>query len=484
MTNPKKPLIISAFDMGASGHQAPGLWKHPKDKSAVKDLEYWINLAKLLEDGKFNSLFLADVLAGYDVYMGPRNLGPSQISGAQWPVIDPTIVVPAMAAATKNLGFGITYSTISEAPYLLTRKLSTFDFLTKGRIGWNVVTSYLDSAARNTLDGKGLPSHDERYVRAEEYIDVVYKLSLSSWSDDAVQLDREQGVFTDPSKVREINHQGKYFTVPGPNIVQPTPQRLPVILQAGTSAAGKNFAAKNAEVVFISVYTPEKLGQEIASVKKIAKETYGREEGSIKFLQLVTTIIGDTHEEAEAKYKEYKSYGDREGAQALFGGWTGIDLAKYSEDEELVHVESNAVRGFAESWTKVAPGDDPKTKKTREFIADQLTVGGVGPVFWGTADEVADQIEHWVNISKVDGFNFAYAITPGSFEDIVYKLIPILRKRGLAWNDYPKEGLTYREQFFGTEREEANFLLPSHPAHKLRWKAGVTKEEFEELLKY
>lgn len=428
MTNEKKPLIINAFDMGCPGLQAPGLWKHPDDKSANKDLNYWINLAKLLEDGKFNAIFLADVLGGYDVYNGPRNLVAAQTSGAQWPVLDPAVLVSAMASVTKNLAFGVTFSTISEAPYLLTRKLATLDYLTKGRIGWNVVSSYLDSAARNTLDGKDLPAHDERYLRAAEYIDVVYELTLSSWRDDAVLVDRELGVFTDPERVREINHQGKYFNVPGPHIVQPTPQRLPVILQAGTSSAGKDFAAKNAEVVFISVFTPEKLADEITSVKKIAKEKYGREEGSIKFLQLITTIIDETHEKAEAKYKEYKSYGDKEGAQALFGGWTGIDLGKYGRDEELVHVESNAVRGFVQNWTKSSPGEDPSTKRTRDYVADQITVGGIGTVFWGTANEVADQIERWVEISNVDGFNFTYAITPGSFEDIVYRLLPVLRE--------------------------------------------------------
>lgn len=482
MTQDRKPLIITAFDMGCLGLQAPGLWKHPKDQSAKKDLNYWTNLAKLLEEGKFNSFFIADVIGGYDVYNGPRNLTAAETSGAQWPVLEPSLFVPAMAAVTKNIAFGVTFSTISESPYLFTRRLATLDHLTNGRVGWNVVSSYLDSAARNTLGGQDLPPHDERYVRAEEYLQVVYKLFLSSWSDDAVKLDRELGVFTDPEKVREINHVGKYFNVPGPNIVHPTPQRLPVILQAGASSAGKDFAARNAEVVFLTVFTPEKLALEIAAVKKIAKEKYGREEGSIKFVQLLTTIIGKTHEEAASKYKEYKSYGDKEGAQALFSGWTGIDIGKYGKDEELVHVESNAVRGFVENWTKLSPGDDPNIKKTRDYVADQITVGGLGPVFWGTAEEVADKIEHWVDVSKVDGFNFTYAVTPGTFEDIVYELIPVLRKRGLAWEDYPKEGLTFREQLFGTDREESTFVEESHPAHKLRWRAGVSKEEFEALL--
>ncbi|KAG7660329.1 uncharacterized protein J8A68_006166, partial [[Candida] subhashii] len=260
---PKKKLILNAFAMACSGHQAPGLWKHPEDQSRhYNTIEYWTHLAQLLERGKFNAFFLADVLGGYDVYNGPHNITAAASSGAQFPVGDPSAVVSAMAAVTKNIGFGLTYSTISEAPYHFVKRIGSLDHLTKGRIGWNVVSSYLDSAARNLLNGDPLPPHSERYERAEEYIEVVYKLFLSSWAEDAVEL--KDGVFTNPEKVREINHKGRHFVVPGPNIVEPIPQRLPVILQAGTSKAGKEFAAKNAEVVFITTFTPEVLGKQIA----------------------------------------------------------------------------------------------------------------------------------------------------------------------------------------------------------------------------
>lgn len=468
--------------MGTSGLQSPGLWKHPDDQSAKKDLDYWINLAKLLEKGKFNSVFLADVLGGYDVYNGPRNLKAAINSGAQWPVFEPSLFVPVMAAVTKNLTFGITFSTVSEAPYHFTRRLATLDQLTNGRVGWNVVSSYLDSASRNTLNGADLPAHDERYERAEEYIQVVYKLFLSSWSDDAVKLDKKLGIFTDHEKVREINHEGKFFKVPGPNIVSPTPQRLPVILQAGSSPSGKDFAARNAEIVFLTTFTPESLAGKIEEIKKIAKEKYGREEGSIKFLQLVTTVIGKTNEEAAEKYRHFKSFGDKEGALALFSGWTGINIGQFDPDQELRDVGSNAIRGVVENWTKAAPGDPPNLKKTRNYVADQITVGGLGPVLYGTKEEVADEIERWVDVSKVDGFNFTYAITPGTFEELVNELIPELRKRGLAWEDYPEEGLTFREQVFGTEGEDPSFVDPTHPAYKLRWRAGVSKEDFEASL--
>ncbi|EGW32210.1 uncharacterized protein SPAPADRAFT_61292, partial [Spathaspora passalidarum NRRL Y-27907] len=349
MTQPeteKKQLILNAFEMGCSGLQCPGLWKHPKDNSRNFDtVEYWTYLAKLLEKGKFHAMFIADVLGAYDVYNGPRNLTAAASSGAQFPAIEPSALVGAMASVTEKLSFGCTFSTISEAPYHLNRRLATLDHLTKGRIGWNVVSGYLDSAARNLLNGESLPPHDERYDRAEEYIQVIYKLFLSSWADDAVEL-RD-----------EINHEGKNFTVPGPSIVHPSPQRLPVILQAGTSKSGKEFAAKNAEAVFITTFSPEVLGKNIAEIKKLAKEKYGRPEGSIKFVQLITPVIGATHEEAEAKYKELQSYGDIEGAQALFSGWTGIDISKYNYGDDITETGTNAVKSFLELWNKTAPGE-------------------------------------------------------------------------------------------------------------------------------
>ncbi|RLV89952.1 Dimethyl-sulfide monooxygenase [Spathaspora sp. JA1] len=476
----KKKLILNAFEMGCSGLQCPGLWKNPKDNSKNFDtIEYWTYLAKLLEKGKFNAMFIADVLGGYDVYNGPQNLTAAASSGAQFPVIDPSAIVSSMAAVTSNLSFGVTFSTISESPYHFNRRLATLDHLTRGRIGWNVVSSYLDSAARNLLNGEGLPPHAERYERAEEYINVVYKLFLSSWADDAVEL--RDGVFTNPEKIREINHEGKHFKVPGPSIVHPSPQRLPVILQAGTSKQGKEFAAKNAEAVFITTFSPEALGKQISEIKKLAKEKYGRPEGSIKFLQLITPVIGETHEEAEAKYKELQSYGDIEGAQALFSGWTGIDISKYSYGDDITETGTNAVKSFLELWNKKAPGEPEHVKKTREHIAKQITVGGLGPVFYGTAAEVADEIERWVQISGVDGFNMTYAVNPGTFEDVVEYLVPELQARGLVWDDYPEvdHPLTFREQLFGSDRSESNFLLESHPAYKLRWKAGESKDEFE-----
>lgn len=343
-TTGKKSLILNAFVESCSGHQSPGLWQHPDDGSwKFNDVDHWIELAKLLESAKFHGIFIADVLGGYDVYKGPKNLAPAISSGAQWPVNEPLAIVTPMAAATKSIGFGVTVATTYEQPYHLARRLSTIDHLTKGRVGWNIVTGYLDSAARN-LGFTEQIAHDERYAMAEEYLQIMYKLWESSWRDDAVVLDRQKGIYTYPDRVREINHKGKYYNVPGPHICQPSPQRTPVLLQAGTSKAGKAFAAQHAEAIFVAGHSPSVIAKNVADIREMAKTQFGRDPSNIKFLALICPVIGRTEEEAVAKFNDYAQYGSIDGALALFGGWTGVDLDKYGEDEELRHVGSNAIR--------------------------------------------------------------------------------------------------------------------------------------------
>lgn len=306
-----------------------------------------------------------------------------------------------MAAATKSIGFGVTVATTYEQPYHLARRLSTVDHFTKGRLGWNIVTGYLDSAARNLI-AREQPQHDDRYAVAEEYMKVMYKLFESSWRDDAVKLDRKKGIYTDPSLVREINHQGKHYTVPGPHICQPSPQRTPVLMQAGTSKAGKNFAAQHAEAVFVAGHSPSVIKKNIAEVRQLAKEQFGRNPSDIKFLALICPVIGRTPEEAAQKFADYEQYGSIDGASALFGGWTGIDLNTFDDDQELREVESNAIRSAVEAWSKASPSVPKWTKHT---VAKHITIGGLGATVTGSAEQVADEFERWVEEADVDGFN-------------------------------------------------------------------------------
>jgi FMN-dependent oxidoreductase (nitrilotriacetate monooxygenase family) len=449
-------IVLNAFDMTCVGHQAPGLWRHPDSQAdRYNDLEYWIDLARTLERGTFDALFLADVLGVYDVYRG--SVGPALIDSAQVPVNDPLLQIPAMAAATRHLGFGVTISPTYEQPYALARRLSTLDHLTKGRIGWNVVTSYLDSAAQNLGLERQIP-HDERYDIAEEFLDVSYKLWEGSWEEGAVLRDRERGVFTDPRKVHPIGHSGTHYRVPGIHLSEPSPQRTPVIFQAGASPRGIDFSAKHGEAVFINAIRPE-LTRRTTDAIRDAAEKHGRARTDPRILILATVIVAETDAEAQAKYADFKSYSSREGALAFYGGWSGLDLSQFPADVPLDYVDTDAVRSALSIFTKA----DPDRAWTPDDVAEYLGIGGIGPVIVGSPSTVADELERWVDVAGIDGFNLAYVVTPGTFEDFVDLAVPELRRRGRVWEEY--EGATLREYLQGPGSAR---VKDSHPAAAYR----------------
>lgn len=464
-TPAKRQIRFNAFDMNCVGHQSPGLWKHPKDQSArYKDLSYWTDLAKTLEKGKFDGIFIADVLGTYDVFGGSNEV-PLR-AGTQVPVNDPFMLVSAMASVTENLGFGVTAGTAYEHPYPFARRLATLDHLTKGRIGWNVVTGYLPSAARNMGQEDQL-EHDERYNHADEYMEVVYKLLEGSWEEDAVVRDAERGIFTDPTKVHEINHEGKYFKVPGIAITEPSPQRTPVVFQAGTSPRGLKFASENAEAVFVTSPTKEILKATVTKIRDEV-EAAGRDRYDVRIYAMQTIITDVDSAAAQEKFEDYKSYADIDGALALISGWMGVDLSTYGPDDVIgANVKSNAIQSSVATFQK-ASGDDGNPWTIRQ-LAEWVGVGGFGPITVGSPTEVADKLIEWVEDTDVDGFNLAYAITPGTFEDIVEFIVPELQARGVYQNEYA-EG-TLRNKLFG----EGDRVKDSHRAANYRLANAVAK---------
>ena len=436
-----RQIRFNAFDMNCVAHQSSGMWRHPDDRSAnYKDLSYWTDLAQLLESGTFDGIFIADVLGTYDVYGGTNEAAIRH--GAQVPVGDPVLLVSAMAAVTKNLGFGVTAGTAYEHPYPFARRMSTLDHLTKGRVGWNVVTGYLPSAARNMGNDDQL-EHDERYEHADEYLEVLYKLWEGSWEDDAVIRDRESGVFTDPQKVHEIGHEGKYFSVPGIHISEPSPQRTPVIYQAGASSRGIEFAAGNAEAIFVAAPTKAVLKNTVSKIRD-ALEAAGRDRYAARIYTLLTIITDETPEKAKAKHEDFLQYANHEGALVFMSGWMGIDLSQYELDEPVGNVKSNAIQSVIANYQESAANGETFTVRD---IARISAIGGLGPTLVGSGSEIADQLQEWVAETDVDGFNLAYAITPGTFEDIVKYVIPELRARDAYPTSYV-EG-TLRQKLHG-----------------------------------
>ena len=456
-----KLIRFNAFEMNCVGHQSPGLWAHPRDRSwQYKDLEYWTDLAKVLEKGIFDGIFIADVIGYYDVYQGSNYHALHQ--AAQIPVNDPLQLAAPIAMVTEHLGIGITASTSFEHPYTFARRLSTADHHTKGRLAWNIVTSYLESGAKNISQG-GLRDHNNRYEVAAEYVEVLYKLFEGSWEDGAVVRDRENRVFTHPEKVHEIGHKGRFFDVPGYHLCEPSPQRTPVLFQAGASGPGKTFAAQHAECVFVAAPTLAVLKDYVSEVRRQAAEA-GRDANKLLIYNLVTVIVDETDAKAQAKFEEYKRYVSYDGSLVFMSGWTGIDFGQYARTDLVKRVETNAIVSAVEHLS----GKD-KTW-TIEELATWGGIGGMGPVFVGSAATVADILQQWVEATGVDGFNLAYAIAHETFEDVVHYLVPELQKRGV----YPKAYApgTLREKLFG----EGARLPPSHPAARFRDIERVKRE--------
>jgi FMN-dependent oxidoreductase (nitrilotriacetate monooxygenase family) len=434
------------------GHTAIGLWRHPDSRAhEYRTLGHWIQTAQVLERGRFDALFIADALGPLDTYRG--RVDESLRDGTQTPCDDPVVLLPALAAATERLGLAVTPSTTFEQPYALARRLTSLDHYTDGRVGWNVVTSSLESAARNLGLGTQIP-HDERYARAEEYMDVVYAAWEGSWEDDAVVFDRDAGVFADPAKVHPIAHRGRWFSVSGIALSEPSPRRTPAIYQAGASPVGMRFAARHAEGVFLSAYTPGAVQAQVREVRRLAAKA-GRDPALIRFLAIMTVVVADTDEAAAAKHAELQAYASTEGALARWSALMQIDLSALDLDAPLQYVDTDGIRSMVALFTTL----DPERTWTPREIARFVGVGGGGPVLVGSPQTVSDGLERWIDEAEIDGFNLADPIPPNGHRAFVDLVVPELQRRGRVWREY--EGATLREHLQGAGQAH---VRDDHPA--------------------
>ncbi|KAF1048407.1 LLM class flavin-dependent oxidoreductase [Xylophilus sp.] len=451
MAEGRQQILLNAFNMNCVGHINHGLWTHPRDRSAdYRTLPYWTGLARTLERGLFDGLFIADIVGVYDVYQG--NVDVTLRESIQLPVNDPIVLVSAMAAATRHLGFGVTVNLTYEQPYLLARRFSTLDHLTHGRIGWNVVTGYLDSAAR-AMGLKEQIAHDERYDRADEYLDVLYQLWEGSWEDGAVRRDKAERVFTDPARVHKVVHHGRYFDVEGYHLAEPSPQRTPVLFQAGSSGRGQRFAARHAECVFISPPTKEAARRTVQALREQLVAA-GRAPGDIKVFMGTAVVAGRTGAEAREKYADYRAHASREAGLAHFAASTGIDFARYDLDAPVDYSPGNAI----ESATRTAQ----QHGWTRRKLLELFELGGRYPAIVGDAQQVADELQGWIADTGIDGFNLSRTVVPESYEGFVDLVVPELQHRGVYKTAYA-EG-TLRSRLFG----EGDRLPARHAAAAFR----------------
>jgi FMN-dependent oxidoreductase (nitrilotriacetate monooxygenase family) len=447
-------LRFNAFSMNCVSHIHHGQWTTPGSRNLeYKSLDPWIELAQLLERGKFDALFLADVVGTYDSYGGDRDAAVEE--GLQIPVNDPSLLIPAMALATENLGFAFTQSILQEPPFNFARRLSTLDHLTGGRVGWNIVTSYLADAGRNLGFG-GLPSHEDRYRRAAEYVQVVYKLLEGSWEDDAVLRDRVNRVYADPEKIHEIDHVGEFYDVVGPHLSEPSPQRTPTLFQAGSSEWGRDFAARNAEGIFIIGRSPEAARKNIDDVRARAARA-GRDPGDILFFQGLSFVVGGTEDEARRKAAELDQRVSPRGYAAHIGGGMGVDLSEIDPATPIGELEQYNAQGVVKGLIDTAPDKDWTFGDLLAFRSSNRVVG--------TPEQIADELETWAE-AGVDGINVTYFTTPGSFADFIDGVTPVLQERGLQQEDYAPG--TLREKLAGGGAGPR--LKDSHPGAKVRWR--------------
>jgi FMN-dependent oxidoreductase (nitrilotriacetate monooxygenase family) len=451
----QRELRFNAFNMTAPSHNWAGLWSHPRDASTgYNRLDYWVEFAKTAERGLLDGIFLADVFGVYDVFRGSPDTAIQH--GVQIPNADPTLFVSAMALVTEHLGFGITANLTLDHPYHFARRFSTLDHLTRGRIGWNIVTGYLESGARG-MGFDASRAHDDRYDVAEDFLAAAYKLWEGSWMADAIRRDRVSGVFTDPAKVLPINHEGPHYRVNGIHLCEPSPQRTPVLYQAGASKRGRAFAAKHAEAVFLNGQTKPMLAETVRSIRTAAKN-FGRDPHDIKLFAGLNIIVAPTRAEAKDRHEEYSRYVDQRGQMALLSGWTGIDFSKFEPDQALQYVESNAIQSMVENLTKRSD-----TPMRIGDLASLSAAGARAPFVVGSPQDVADELADWAGETDIDGFNLVRLVTPESLVAFVDLVVPELQSRGLYKTAY-REG-TLREKLF----PDRDALLPSsHPAAQYR----------------
>ncbi|MFE3317672.1 LLM class flavin-dependent oxidoreductase [Nocardia sp. NPDC059195] len=425
-----KTFHLNAFLMGVGHHEAA--WRHPRtDELRVLDVRHFQELARIAERGKLDSVFFADTLA-----VGPR------IERNTLTVFEPITLLSAIAAVTERIGLIATASTSYNEPFNLARKFASLDHISAGRAGWNIVTSgNVDEAYNFGLDA--IPEHARRYERAEEFVDVALAL-WDSWEAEAIVLDTETGVFADPSRVHTLDYAGERFRVRGPLNSPRGPQGRPLLVQAGSSESGKEFAAHRAEAVFTAQRTLEEGVRFYRDLKsRLAK--YGRAQDDLKVLPGLVPFIADTVEEARALEQEFTDLISPDYALRQLSSILGVDLTTHALDAPLPPLPAESeIEGGKSRFTLVKELAETEDLTVRQLIG-KLGGGRGHRTFAGTPEQVADELQRWFDAGAADGFNIMAPYLPGGLADFVDRVVPILQERGLFRTDY--ESTTLRGHY-------------------------------------
>lgn len=371
------------------------------------------------------------------------------------PMNDPLLLIPTMAYVTKHLSFGVTANLSYEPPYALARRFSTLDHLTKGRISWNIVTGFQDSAARAVgLDSQR--DHDMRYDVAEEYMEVVYKLWEGSWQDDAVVRDAANRIYARGDRVHEVAHEGAHFRMRGIHLAEPSPQRTPVLFQAGGSQRGGVFAARHAECLFINGLPSRNTAERIREVREQARAA-GRDPRHIKFIMMATVVTAPTEAEAHDKFEMLARHVDAEGMLALRSGLSGIDLSKDLAPFVEGRQKATGIGTITEYLLK--------EEKSLERLKDYARFGpqaGRECFVVGSPSQVADQLVSWMEEAEIDGFNIQRSGEPQHLSDFADLVVPELQNRGVYKAAY-RDG-SFRQKLF----DAGDRIHGGHPAARYK----------------
>jgi FMN-dependent oxidoreductase (nitrilotriacetate monooxygenase family) len=432
----EKKLHLAAFVSAGPVSGSHGGWRHPKAEGDLLSAGYYQNVGRLLEEGRFDLLFIADIVAIPDTLGG--SLESQLRHGALGALrLDPLAVLSFVAAATKNIGLGATISTTYTQPYSLARALATLDHLSGGRAAWNIVTSFQDSEARNFGLTQQL-SRDERYDRADEFLEVTVKL-WDSWQDDALVRDRQTPLFADPARVRRIDHAGKWFNVRGPLNVSRPPQGRPVFIQAGASDRGRDFAARWAEIIFVTPGLID-VAVEFRNDLRARAARFGRDPESLKVLPGIAPVIADTEKAAKELCDELYGLAHPESGLSTLSYHLGVDLSLFPQNQVLP--ENLDVPGVQGHYREVAE----LTRRSGISLAELGQRYGAGRTtlgFSGSPGSVADRMQEWFEAGACDGFMLQIPYFPGGVEDVVHLLVPELQRRGLFRTEY--DGSTLRD---------------------------------------